>query len=66
MKLSEWAKKQGISYRTAWRWFKEGNLPVPVEQMPNGTILVKDTSTELNQVVSSNTMIDSCDLDLNF
>lgn len=66
MKLSEWAKKQGISYRTAWRWFKEGNLPVPVEQMPNGTILVKDTSTELNHVVSSNTMIDSCDLDLNF
>ncbi len=51
MKLSEWAKKQGISYRTAWRWFKEGNLPVPVEQMPNGTILVKDTSTELNHVV---------------
>jgi predicted site-specific integrase-resolvase len=28
MKLSRWAKKQGISYRTAWRWFKMGQLPV--------------------------------------
>lgn len=50
MKLSQWARKQGISYRTAWRWFKEGNLPVPVEQMPNGTILIKDTTAELNHV----------------
>ncbi len=30
MKLSEWAKLQGVSYRTAWRWFKSGGLPVPV------------------------------------
>jgi putative resolvase len=50
MKLSEWAKKQGISYRTAWRWFKEGKLPVPVEQTPTGTILIKDTMTEQSDV----------------
>ena len=50
MKLSEWARKQGISYRTAWRWFKEGKLPVPVEQTPTGTILIKDTIAELNHV----------------
>ncbi len=50
MKLSEWAKKQGISYRTAWRWFKEGKLPVPAEQTLTGTILIKDTPTELNYV----------------
>ena len=42
MKLSTWAKKQGISYRTAWRWFKEGKLPVIAEQTETGTILVKD------------------------
>jgi len=24
MKLSEYAKKLGISYRTAWRYFKDG------------------------------------------
>jgi len=22
MKLSEWAKRNGISYKTAWRWIK--------------------------------------------
>ena len=28
MKLSEWAKRQGITYKTAWRWFKAGALPL--------------------------------------
>lgn len=41
MKLSEWAKQQGISYKTAWRWYTEGKLPVPAEQAPSGTIIVK-------------------------
>ncbi len=41
MKLSVWAKKQGISYKTAWRWYKEGKLPVPAEKTPSGTILIK-------------------------
>jgi predicted site-specific integrase-resolvase len=39
MKLSTWAKKQGISYRTAWRWFKAGKLPVLAEQTKTGTLL---------------------------
>jgi putative resolvase len=42
MKLSTWAKKQGVSYRTAWRWFKENKLPVIAEQTKTGTILIKD------------------------
>jgi putative resolvase len=50
MKLSVWAKKQGISYRTAWRWFKEGTLPVIVEQTPTGTILVKEAESESNRI----------------
>ncbi|HEY8449762.1 MAG TPA: IS607 family transposase, partial [Bacillota bacterium] len=29
MKLSEWAKREGISYISAWRWWKAGRLPVP-------------------------------------
>lgn len=41
MKLSEWARKQGINYKTAWKWYKEGKLPVPAYQTPTGTILVK-------------------------
>ena len=40
MKLSQWAKQQGISYTTAWRMWKGGRLPVPAEQMPTGTVIV--------------------------
>ena len=50
MKLSTWAKKQGISYRTAWRWFKEGNLPVIAEQTKSGTILIKEEISHSNAV----------------
>ncbi len=42
MKLSEWARRQGIHYRTAWLWFRQGKLPVPAIQTPTGTILVQD------------------------
>jgi putative resolvase len=41
MKLSDWAKTQGIAYQTAWRWFKTGRLPVKAVQTPSGTILVE-------------------------
>ena len=40
MKLSAWAKSQGISYKTAWRMWKDGRLPVPAEQMATGTVIV--------------------------
>jgi predicted site-specific integrase-resolvase len=44
MKLSDWAKQQGIRYETAWRWFRDGNLPVQAEQTATGTILVHPES----------------------
>jgi putative resolvase len=40
MKLSEWAKQQGLSYKTAWRMWKLGQLPIPADQLPTGTIIV--------------------------
>lgn len=40
MKLSDWARANGISYKTAWLWWKKGQLPVPARQLPSGTILV--------------------------
>lgn len=40
MKLSAWAKQQGLAYKTAWRMWKAGKLPVPAEQLPTGTIIV--------------------------
>lgn len=50
MKLSVWAKKQGISYITAYRWFKDGKIPEAV-QYDSGTILVP----EINNVKSLDT-----------
>jgi len=40
MKLSQWAKNKGISYKTAYRLFQAGTLPIKTEQLPTGTILV--------------------------
>ncbi|MGH9048087.1 MAG: IS607 family transposase [Acidimicrobiales bacterium] len=40
MKLSEWAKRNGVTYKTAHRWFHTGILPAPAKQLPTGTILV--------------------------
>ena len=40
MKLTVWAKQIGISYRTAWQWFKDGKLPIESEKLPSGTIIV--------------------------
>jgi putative resolvase len=52
MKLSDWAEKQGISYMTAWRWFRDGKLPVKASQMPTKTILVcENEPTEDSPVV---------------
>ena len=51
MKLSEWAKQVGISYKTAWRWFKSGTLPVKAEQMASGTIIVYEPKTEGEEAV---------------
>ena len=44
LKLSDWARRNGVCFQTAWRWWKDGNLPVPVQQLATGTILVRDES----------------------
>jgi putative resolvase len=41
MRLKDWAEEQGVHYQTAWRWFRDGRLPVPALQTPSGTILVQ-------------------------
>ena len=45
-KLSVWAKEQGIGYQAAWRMYRDGKLPVPAEQLPTGTIIVKPPKEE--------------------
>lgn len=47
MKLSAWAKKNGLSYKAAWRLFKTGQLPVPATQLATGTILVHELPAAL-------------------
>ncbi len=49
MKLSAWAKKNGISYKTAYRWFKDNKLPVSVEQMPSGAIIINENLKSNNK-----------------
>jgi len=46
MKLSEWAKKMGISYRRAWQMFKDGKLP-NARQLPTGTIVILEENEKL-------------------
>jgi predicted site-specific integrase-resolvase len=48
MKLSDWAKEQGICYLTAYRWFKSGKIKNAI-QYDTGTILIKNGSDELKQ-----------------
>jgi predicted site-specific integrase-resolvase len=44
MNLSEWANVQGVHPQTAYRWFREGTLPVPARQVGR-LILVGDLDT---------------------
>jgi predicted site-specific integrase-resolvase len=46
IKLSEWAKQNGVCYKTAWRWFHEGKLPCKAVQISTGTILVETEYSE--------------------
>jgi len=40
MKLSTYAKQHGISYKTAWRWYKAGMLDA--YKTETGTVIVRD------------------------
>lgn len=48
MKLSNWAKKNGLTYQTAYNLFKKGQLPGKITQLPTGTILIDELSPPTN------------------
>ena len=52
MKLGDWAREQGVTYKTAHRWFQKGVLPVPSEQLSTGTILVHPPKAEPQRSVA--------------
>ncbi len=35
-----WARREGIHYITAWRWWRTGKLPVHAYQTPSGSVIV--------------------------
>ena len=48
MKLSKWAKQQGINYHTAYKWFHAGLIPNS-RKLPTGTILIDEESIVNNK-----------------
>jgi predicted site-specific integrase-resolvase len=44
MKLSQYAKKVGVSYKTAYRWYRAGTLDA--YQTPTGIIIVREKQDE--------------------
>lgn len=48
MKLSHYAKKIGLDYRTVWNWYKEGKIP-NAYQTHSGTIIIPDEEIEHKQ-----------------
>ena len=41
MKLAAWARSYGVHPQTAYRWFRDGTMPVPARRLPPGTIVVE-------------------------
>jgi putative resolvase len=46
MKLAAWARANGVHPQTAYRWFRQGTMPVPARRLPSGTILVEVPSSD--------------------
>jgi len=56
IKLSQWAKKLGISYRTAWRMYQNGQIPNAVK-LPKGSIIVLEDECENKSIVEENNTV---------
>ena len=61
MKLSEWARRQGLSYKTAYRMHKRGKRPVPVVQLATGTLIVQDKKETKRENAALYARVSSCD-----
>lgn len=59
--MAAWARRQGISYKTAWRWVKDDVMPVPWQQSPTGTILVDAPMEEKPSAVALYARVSSHD-----
>ncbi|MFD8733565.1 IS607 family transposase [Streptomyces sp. NPDC059618] len=59
--LSVWARRQGVSYQTAWRWVRGGEMLVPVRQAPSGTWLVDEVAAPSSGRVVAYCSVSSAD-----
>lgn len=48
MKLSAYARQVGVTYKTAWQWWKAGQLDA--YQLPTGTIIVREPQVSASGV----------------
>src|SRR5215470_533361 len=61
MKLSAWAKANGLAYQTAWRMGRAGKLPIPAEQLPTGTVIVHPPKAPTAEAVAIYARVSSAD-----
>jgi predicted site-specific integrase-resolvase len=61
MKLSVWAKESGLTYKTAWRMWRDGTLPIPAEQLATGTVLVHPPQASAVTAVALYARVSSAD-----
>lgn len=45
MKLSEYAEKNSVTYRTAWNWFKAGKIPHARKSDSGGIVVDENEGT---------------------
>lgn len=61
MKLSAWAKANGLTYKTVWRMWRDGKLPIPAEQLPTGTVIVHPPKAPPAEAVALYARVSSAD-----
>jgi putative resolvase len=61
VKLAEWARRNGVHPQTAYRWFREGTMPVPARRLPSGTIMVEVTDDAQQGQVAVYARVSSAD-----
>jgi len=50
MKLTDYAKKLGVTYRTAWNWYTDGKIPNTIRS-PSGSIIVLEGELDRDEYV---------------
>lgn len=58
--LKEWAVAQGVHPKTAYRWFRQGRLPVPATRV-GGLILVGEPAPRRDRLVAAYARVSSAD-----